>query len=133
MVGPIGTFTTTYTTGQGTENRNHNIELVSQILDNSICKIRRDVVVQRDYGDCNEEKGFLGAGAIIDGEYTGRWAAASARLPLRCSMRCTSPVFRSSSATIIRSTSPAIRPDAMRPSRTNLTLCGETTPPAMFW
>ena len=70
VVGPIGTFTTTYTTGQGTENRNHNIELVSQILDNSICKSGETWSYNGTTGDCNEEKGFLGAGAIIDGEYT---------------------------------------------------------------
>ena len=70
VVGPIGAFTTTYTTGQGTENRNHNIELVSQILDNSICKSGETWSYNGTTGDCNEEKGFLGAGAIIDGEYT---------------------------------------------------------------
>ena len=70
VVGPIGSFTTTYTTGQGTENRNHNIDLVSQILDNSICKSGETWSYNGTTGDCNEEKGFLGAGAIIDGEYT---------------------------------------------------------------
>lgn len=70
VVGPIGSFTTTYTTGSGTENRNHNIELVSQILDNSICKSGETWSYNGTTGDCNEEKGFLGAGAIIDGEYT---------------------------------------------------------------
>ena len=70
VVGPIGSFTTTYTTGQGTENRNHNIELVSQILDNSVCKSGETWSYNNTTGDCNEEKGFLGAGAIINGEYT---------------------------------------------------------------
>ena len=70
LVGPIGTCTTQYTTGQGTENRNHNIELVSTLLDNSVCSAGDSWSYNTTTGDCNEEKGFLGAGAIIDGEYT---------------------------------------------------------------
>lgn len=70
IVGPIGTCTTQYTTGQGTEDRNHNIALVSQLLDNSVCEAGNSWSYNTTTGDCNEEKGFLGAGAIIDGEYT---------------------------------------------------------------
>ena len=70
VVGSIGTCTTQFTTGQGTENRNHNIALVSQLLDNSVCEAGGSWSYNDTTGDCNEEKGFLGAGAIIDGEYT---------------------------------------------------------------
>ena len=70
VVGPIGTYTTQFTTGAGTENRNHNIALVSQLLDNSICTAGQTWSYNDTTGNCDEEKGFLGAGAIIDGEYT---------------------------------------------------------------
>lgn len=70
VVGPIGTYTTQFTTGAGTENRNHNIALVSQLLDNSICAAGQTWSYNDTTGNCDEEKGFLGAGAIIDGEYT---------------------------------------------------------------
>ena len=135
VVGPIGTFTTTYTTGQGTENRNHNIELVSQILDNSICKSGETWSYNGTTGIATRRRGVLRGQAPSSMASTpvgGRRHLPGCHYGVRCGVR--GPVFRSSSATIIRSTSPAIRPDAMRPSRTpNLTLCGETTPPAMFW
>ena len=70
VVGPIGTYTTQFTTGSGTENRNHNIELVSQLLNNSVCSAGNTWSYNDTTGNCDEEKGFLGAGAIIDGEYT---------------------------------------------------------------
>ena len=49
---------------------NHNIALVSQLLDNSICAAGQTWSYNDTTGNCDEEKGFLGAGAIIDGEYT---------------------------------------------------------------
>lgn len=69
IVGTIASYTTEFTTGVGTENRNHNINLVSQLLSNSIVKPGSSWSFNQTAGECNEEKGFLGAGAIIDGQY----------------------------------------------------------------
>ena len=65
----MASFTTEFTTGAGTENRNHNIELVSQLLSNSVVKPGERWSFNGTAGECNAERGFLGAGAIIDGEY----------------------------------------------------------------
>lgn len=70
IVGVLGTYTTSFSTYSGTESRNHNIALASELLDGSI--------VEADGGRwsfnsiagfCNEERGFLTAGTIADGEY----------------------------------------------------------------
>ena len=70
VIGVVGTYTTEYTTGSGTENRNHNIELVSQLLSNSVVSPGDTWSYNDTTGDCDESKGFLGAGAIVAGEYT---------------------------------------------------------------
>lgn len=70
VIGEIGTYTTRFTTGSGTENRNHNIALVSQLLDLSIIGRGQEWSYNNTTGDCDESKGFLGAGAIVAGEYT---------------------------------------------------------------
>lgn len=70
IIGEMGTYTTEYTTGSGTENRNHNIELVSQLLNNSVVSSGNIWSYNDTTGNCDESKGFLGAGAIIAGEYT---------------------------------------------------------------
>lgn len=69
IVGSIGTYTTEFTTGAGTENRNHNIALVSELLTDSVVEPGGSWSFNETAGECNEERGFLGAGAIIDGEY----------------------------------------------------------------
>lgn len=70
IVGTIASFTTEFTTGAGTEARNHNIELVSQLLSNSVVSPGDSWSFNGTAGDCSqEERGFLGAGAIVDGEY----------------------------------------------------------------
>lgn len=70
IVATISSFTTEFTTGAGTENRNHNIELVSEFLSNSVVKPGEDWSFNGVAGDCStEERGFQGAGAIVDGEY----------------------------------------------------------------
>ncbi len=70
VIGIMGTYTTEYTTGAGTENRNHNIELVSELLNNSTVSSGNIWSYNETTGNCDESKGFLGAGAIIAGEYT---------------------------------------------------------------
>ncbi|WP_101722480.1 VanW family protein [Eggerthella timonensis] len=70
VIGTIAAYTTEYTTGPGTEARNHNIALVSQFLSNSVVKPGDSWSFNGTAGDCStEERGFKGAGAIVDGEY----------------------------------------------------------------
>ena len=69
IIGEIATYTTEYTTTAGTENRNHNIELVSQLLNNSVATSGGTWSYNDTTGNCDESKGFLGAGAIVAGEY----------------------------------------------------------------
>lgn len=69
LITDIVSYTTSYTSGAGTENRNHNIHLVSDLLSNSIVKPGDTWSFNGVAGECNAERGFLGAGAIIDGEY----------------------------------------------------------------
>ena len=69
VVDAISSYTTEFTTGAGTENRNHNIALVSELLSDSVAKSGGRWSFNETAGECNEERGFLGAGAIIAGEY----------------------------------------------------------------
>ena len=69
IIGTISSFTTEFTTGAGTENRNHNIALVSELLSDSVVAPGERWSFNGTAGECNEEVGFLGAGAIVDGEY----------------------------------------------------------------
>lgn len=69
LISEVSSYTTEFTTGAGTENRNHNIELVSNLLSDSIVKPNGTWSFNETAGECNAERGFLGAGAIIDGEY----------------------------------------------------------------
>ncbi|WP_270299181.1 VanW family protein [Eggerthella sinensis] len=69
IIGTIASYTTEFTVGAGTENRNHNIALVSELLSNSVVKPNGTWSFNGTAGECNEERGFKGAGAIIDGEY----------------------------------------------------------------
>ena len=69
LVAEISSYTTEFTSGAGTENRNHNIRLVSDLLNNSVAPAGGTWSFNGTSGECNAERGFLGAGAIIDGEY----------------------------------------------------------------
>lgn len=66
----IGEYTTEFSTLEGTENRNHNIRLAADILDNAIITADGG---QWDFndrsGNTNEEAGFWSAGSIVNGEY----------------------------------------------------------------
>lgn len=70
IVSQISSFTTEYSSGAGTENRNHNIHLVSDLLNGSIVEPEGVWSYNETAGNCNEEAGFLGAGSIVNGEYT---------------------------------------------------------------
>lgn len=71
IIGLISTYTTEFTVKEGTENRNHNIQLASALINDSIAKSNGgEWSFNETAGECNEERGFLGAGAIISGEYS---------------------------------------------------------------
>lgn len=70
LIGEISSYTTEFSTIEGTENRNHNIALVSELLNNSVCKAGDTWSYNDTTGFCDESKGFLGAGAIVNGEYS---------------------------------------------------------------
>lgn len=70
VIQEISTYTTEYSTGEGTEERNFNIARVGTFIDNSICKAHDTWSFNGTTGECCEETGFKAAGAIIDGQYT---------------------------------------------------------------
>lgn len=69
IVSVISSYKTEFTTGEGTENRNHNIALASELLNNSVVKPDQVWSFNETSGDCNAEAGFQEAGAIVAGEY----------------------------------------------------------------
>lgn len=70
IVTVIGEYTTEFSNSEGTENRNHNIKLAADILDNGIIEADGGSWHFNDRsGDTNEAAGFWEAGSIIDGEY----------------------------------------------------------------
>lgn len=69
IVSTISSFKTEFTTGEGTENRNHNIALASELLNNSVIAPDATWSFNGTSGDCNAEAGFQEAGAIVAGEY----------------------------------------------------------------
>lgn len=70
VIGRISSYTTNYTSTSATRNRNHNIHLAADLLNDSICFANGGTwSFNETTGDCNEEAGFLDAGAIREGEY----------------------------------------------------------------
>lgn len=69
VIGRISTYTTNYTSTSATQNRNHNIHLAADLLNDTICTADGGTWSFNDTtGDCNEEAGFLAAGAIREGK-----------------------------------------------------------------
>ncbi len=66
----FSSFTTEFSTGSGTQNRQHNIALVSQMLDNSVVEPGGRWSFNDTSGERTSERGFLSAGAIVNGEYS---------------------------------------------------------------
>lgn len=63
----VSSYTTEYTADA--DARNHNIHLAADLLDNSIIKANGGQwSFNGTAGECNADKGFEGAGVIIDGE-----------------------------------------------------------------
>ncbi len=70
IVTVIGEYTTEFSNDEGTENRNHNIKLAADLLDNGIIDANGGTWHFNDRtGDTNEEAGFWAAGSILQGEY----------------------------------------------------------------
>ncbi|WP_165171744.1 VanW family protein [Adlercreutzia sp. ZJ242] len=70
LVAEISSYTTLYTNTESTQNRNHNIHLVSDLINNSVAQSDEGTwSFNGTAGNCNEEAGFLPAGAISGGEY----------------------------------------------------------------
>lgn len=71
IVTVIGEYTTDFSNYVGTENRNHNIRLVADILNNGVIGANGGIWSFNDEsGDTNEEAGFWAAGSIVNGEIT---------------------------------------------------------------
>lgn len=69
IVTVIGEYTTTFADYVGTENRNHNIKLAADLLNDSIVGADGGIWSFNDTtGNTNEEAGFWAAGSIIEGE-----------------------------------------------------------------
>lgn len=72
VIGEISSYTTQYTATSATQNRNHNIHLAADLLNDSITPANGGEwsfnEVAGDYGE-GANAGFLPAGVIIDGEY----------------------------------------------------------------
>lgn len=66
----ISSYTTEYTSGEGTENRNHNIHLAADLIGDSIAKAHGTWSFIENVGECDESQGFASAGAIVADEYT---------------------------------------------------------------
>lgn len=70
VIEAFSSYTTSFSTGSGSENRNHNIALVSELLSDSIIEPDGSWSFNDTAGECSAETGFLDAGSIVDGEYT---------------------------------------------------------------
>ena len=69
LITVISEYETEYT--GGATNRNTNIHLAADLLNNSIVKANGGTWSFNEVaGECNEEKGFKGAGVIVGGEFT---------------------------------------------------------------
>lgn len=70
VITPIGEYTTEFSNVEGTENRNHNIKLAADIINDSIVEGRGGTWSFNDRaGNTNEEAGFWTAGSIVEGEF----------------------------------------------------------------
>lgn len=70
IITSIGEYTTEYANDEGTENRNHNIHLVSDILNDTICDANGGRwSFNTNTGDTNLDPPFSSAGSIVNGEY----------------------------------------------------------------
>ena len=70
IVSVIGEYTTEFSDSEGTENRNHNIKLAADLLNDGIIEANGGTwSFNGRTGDTNEAAGFWAAGSIVEGEY----------------------------------------------------------------
>lgn len=70
LVSEVSSFTTEYVNSTSTKNRRHNIHHAADIIDGSIVQSGGGTwSFNERVGECTTEAGFLGAGAIVNGEY----------------------------------------------------------------
>jgi len=66
----IGEYETQFSNDAGTENRNHNIRLCAELLNNTVAKANGGEWSFNDHsGDTNQDPPFATAGSIVQGEY----------------------------------------------------------------
>ena len=66
----IESYTTSYTTSSASTDRNYNIHLAADLINNSICQANGGTWSFNNIcGECNSDKGFKSANIIVDGEY----------------------------------------------------------------
>ena len=69
LVTQVSTYTTTYSNSSGTEARNTNIRIGAGELNNTVCSANGSWSFNGIVGDTTEDKGYLAAGSIAEGEY----------------------------------------------------------------
>ena len=70
IITAVSEYTTEFSDAEGTENRNHNIKLAADRLNNSICDSNGGTwSFNAHSGDTNQDPPFSSAGSIVDGEY----------------------------------------------------------------
>lgn len=66
----IESYTTSYTISSASTDRNYNIHLAADLINNSVCPAGGGTWSFNDIcGECNADKGFKAANIIVDGEY----------------------------------------------------------------
>ena len=69
LVMAVSSYTTTYNNNESTQNRVHNIHLAADLINNGIIQSGGGTWSFNDRaGNCNAERGFLGAGVIFEDE-----------------------------------------------------------------
>ena len=70
LITVIGEYSTTFSNDEGTENRNHNIKLAADLLNNSIVSANGGSwSFNETSGDTNLDPPFASAGSIVNGEF----------------------------------------------------------------
>lgn len=70
IITAVSEYTTEFSDAEGTENRNHNIKVAADLLNNTVCDSNGGIWSFNTHsGDTNQDPPFSSAGSIVDGEY----------------------------------------------------------------
>jgi len=70
IITAVSEYTTEFSDAEGTENRNHNIKVAADLLNNTVCDSNGGIWSFNTHsGDTNQDPPFASAGSIVDGEY----------------------------------------------------------------